>query len=256
MLMVLRLRQIAIAARDLETPLAALSQKFGLKVGYIDPRVSHYGLRNVMLPMGCGFLEIVQPVRTDAAVARFLDRMGGDCGYMLILQTDDAVGEARRVADLGVRVVENVEARSYRYFHFHPSDFGGVLPSFDEVRVGGDPLEDFGEWPAAGREWRAARTDFVRDLVSVTLTAPDPRGLAARWSSFWGARSWGSFTSNSIAAGSCSRAAESAPGSRKSISGSPIRRASRSRRRDRGRAVSGGQVSNGAMSGSAFAIAR
>jgi hypothetical protein len=96
------------------------------------------------------------------------------------------VGEARRVQELGVRVVEKTEGRAYRFFHFHPSDFGGVLTSFDEVRVGGDMLEDHSEWPAAGREWRAARTDFVRDIVSVTLTGPDPYSLSTRWSELLG----------------------------------------------------------------------
>jgi len=178
----MRLRQIALAARDLDTVAGRLEAVFGLKIAYRDPHIVHYGLRNAVMPAGAGFIEIVEPVRDDASAARFLARRGGDAGYMLILQTADAQAERTRIAALGVRVVDDIDRSDYRAAHFHPGDFGGVLTSVDEQRTGGDWLEPFGDWWPAGPDWRASRTDEVIEITAVTLAGPDPHALATRWS--------------------------------------------------------------------------
>jgi hypothetical protein len=177
----MRLRQIALAARDLDAVASRLETVFGLKIAYRDPHIIHYGLRNAVIPAGTGFIEIVEPVRDDASAARFLARRGGDAGYMLILQTADAEAERTRIAGLGVRVVEDIERPDYRAAHFHPSDFGGVLTSIDEQRTAADWLEPFGDWWPAGPDWREARTEDVLEINAVTLAAADPQALARRW---------------------------------------------------------------------------
>jgi hypothetical protein len=178
----MRLRQVALASRRLDAVVSELHAAFGLKVAYNDPHIIHYGLRNAVLPAGKSFIEVVEPVRADASAGRFLDRCGGDAGYMLILQTDDAARETARVEALGVRVVDRLENREYRASHFHPADFGGVLVSFDQQLTSADLLADFGDWMPAGPDWRAARTDRVEALESVTIACADPKAMALRWS--------------------------------------------------------------------------
>lgn len=178
----MRLRQIALAARDLDMVAGRLETVFGLKIAYRDPHIVHYGLRNAVMPAGTGFIEIVEPVRDDASAARFLARRGGDAGYMLILQTADAQAERTRIAALGVRVVDDIDRPDYRAAHFHPGDFGGVLTSVDEQRTGGDWLEPFGDWWPAGPNWRASQADEVLEITAATLAGADPQALAARWS--------------------------------------------------------------------------
>jgi catechol 2,3-dioxygenase-like lactoylglutathione lyase family enzyme len=178
----MRLRQIALAARHLDRVTHVLAEVFGLKVAYIDPLVGRYGLRNAVLPAGGAFLEVVEPVAADASAARFLDRRGGDAGYMVILQVPDAEAERARLAGLGVRVVEDIDTPAYRAAHFHPADFGGVLVSIDQQRTAADYLEAQGDWTPAGPEWRAARTGTVLEMSAVTLTTPEPREMAALWS--------------------------------------------------------------------------
>ncbi len=178
----MRLRQIALASHDLDGVTHALAEVFGLKVAFNDPNIHHYGLKNAVMPAGTGFLEVVQPIAEGASAGRFLARRGGDAGYMVIFQTDDAEAHRARVAALGVRVVDDIDTPGYRAAHFHPADFGGMLVSIDQQRSAPDHLEPFGDWWPAGPDWRAARTGTVLDLVGLTLSHPDPDALAARWS--------------------------------------------------------------------------
>ncbi len=178
----MRLRQVALASSRLDDVTRDFAQAFGLKVAYNDPHIHVYGLRNAVLPAGTGFLEVVEPVRDDASAARFIRRRGGDAGYMIIIQTADALADQARVEGLGVRVVDVIDRPDYRCAHFHPADFGGVLASIDQQRDEADHLADYGNWMPAGPDWRAARTDQVLDLTSVTLSSADPAALARRWS--------------------------------------------------------------------------
>ena len=78
----MRLRQVVIAARDLETTVAHLTAVFGIEVSYRDPGVAEFGLVNAVMPIGDTFLEVISPVADRAPARRFLDRRGGDGGYM------------------------------------------------------------------------------------------------------------------------------------------------------------------------------
>ena len=178
----MRLRQIALATRDLDAVTDNLSTVFGLKIAFRDPHIIHYGLRNAVIPAGAAFLEILEPVTPDASAARFLARRGGDAGYMLILQVADAELERARVSSLGVRVVDDIDRPDYRAAHFHPNDFGGILTSIDQQRTTDDHLGPFGDWWPAGPDWREARTEEVLDVTAAVLAAADPVALAKRWS--------------------------------------------------------------------------
>lgn len=178
----MRLRQIALVSRSLDTVVAQFEAVFGLQIGYRDPGIIKYGLRNAVLPAGTGFIEVVEPVTAEASAARFWDRLGGDGGYMVILQTADAAAETARIAGLGARVVETIDRPDYLSAHFHPADFAGVLVSVDEQRTEPDLAAPFGDWAPAGDDWRGARTPLVRALSMATITSPDPAGMAALWS--------------------------------------------------------------------------
>jgi len=178
----MRLRQIALVAHDLEPVAQRLHDAFGLKVAYRDPAVGVFGLVNVVMPVGGEFLEIVQPVRPDASAARYLKRRGGDAGYMLIFQTDDAKMHRERLVARGVRAVAERDGH-YSFTHFHPADFGGVLVSIDSVGDGSAWRERMSDWPPAGRDWKdfPAASD-VLGIAGATVQAKDPEVAAARWS--------------------------------------------------------------------------
>lgn len=182
----MRLRQIALVARDLEKNAADLTAVLGLSVGFRDPGVGRFGLANVVVPIGNDFLEIVAPIQPDTAGGRYLDRRGGDGGYMVILQGDDALADRARVEALGVRVVEKIARPTYVATHFHPADTGGVLLSIDSV-PGGDWRNPDCDWAPAGPDWRVhRRSDIATALTGAELQSDDPDAAAALWAKLLG----------------------------------------------------------------------
>jgi hypothetical protein len=178
----MRLRQIALVAKYLEPVAAQLHAVFGLQIAFRDPAVGVFGLVNAVMPVGGEFLEIVQPVREDASAARYLQRRGGDAGYMLIFQTEDALAHRERLAAQGIRKIAEHDSGSYTFTHFHPGDFGGVLTSIDMVDDGKSSNEPAGKWPPAGKSWMnfPASSD-VLGIVGAAVQARDPSAAAARW---------------------------------------------------------------------------
>ncbi len=170
----MRLRQIALVARDLDAVVDDLCAVFGLEVGYRDPGVKVFGLRNAVLPLADTFLEVVSPIDPGASAERLLVRRGGDGGYMVILQTRGLEAERRRLEELGVRVVWETALDDIATLHLHPRDVGAAIVSLDEAW----PPES---WRWAG-PWREhVRTERVRGLRNAWLQADDPAALARRW---------------------------------------------------------------------------
>ena len=182
----MRLRQICLVAHDLEKNADDLTGVLGLSVAFRDPGVARYGLANIVTPVGRDFLEIVSPTRPGTSAGRYLERRGGDGGYMVILQGDDALADRERLQAQGVRAVDLIERADYRATHFHPADTGGILLSIDSV-PGGDWRDADCDWAPAGPDWRAHRRDDVsRALVGAELQSDDPDGFAALWSKLLG----------------------------------------------------------------------
>jgi len=178
----LRLRQICLIAHDLEANARALCDTFGLAVCNRDPNVERHGLKNVVIPVGATFLEVVAPFRDNTPGGRHLDRLGGDGGYMVILDCDDLVQRREHFHALGVRIVRfaDYSHEGYRALHLHPKDTGGTLLSVDQDDRGGDLL---GSWHPGGPDWiHFVRTGRVAAIAGAVLQSDDPVGLAGRWS--------------------------------------------------------------------------
>ncbi|HJQ85032.1 MAG TPA: VOC family protein [Candidatus Binatia bacterium] len=176
----MHIRQIALVARDLAPVVADLRAVLGLGEFFRDPGVGEFGLHNAVMPVGTTFLEVVSPVRDGTTAGRYLDRRGGDGGYMVILQTADLEADRRRLAALGVRIVWQVALDDIATVHLHPRDIGGAIVSIDQPRP---PAS----WRWGGPDWEArTRTDVVRGIRSVTLGSPDPVCLAGRWAEILG----------------------------------------------------------------------
>jgi len=56
----LRLKQICLVAADLDRVEDDLNAILGIEVAYSDPALDQFGLRNIMLPIGNSFLEVVR----------------------------------------------------------------------------------------------------------------------------------------------------------------------------------------------------
>jgi hypothetical protein len=173
--MTMRLRQIALVAKDLATASADIRAVLGLDYAYADPGVGKYGLHNAVFPIGDTFLEVVSPKQDGTTAGRLLERRGGDGGYMVILQTDDLTGARAAIHAAGARIVDQWDGEGAAFTHIHPKDVGGAILSIDHMV----PAE---RWEWGGPEWtRHIRTDVSVAIVGAELQAEDPAGMAARW---------------------------------------------------------------------------
>jgi len=175
----MRIRQIVFAVRDLADGRARLASLLGLDRPFRDPGVAEFGIDNAVYVFGDQFVELIAPVREGTAAGRAIDRRG-DCGYMLLLQTDDFERERERISALGVRTVWQTEFADIRAMHLHPKDLGGAIVSVDQPKP---PAA----WRWGGDGWRpqAGRAGAQR-VVGVTVAARDPRAMAARWAEVLG----------------------------------------------------------------------
>ncbi len=179
----LRLRQIALVAEKLDPVVKDFNNVLGLEVGYRDPGVGRFGLENVLIPIGNQLLEIVAPIEDNTAGGRYLERRGGDGGYMVITQCDDHAPRRKRVEELGIRIVNQFERDDFRNMQLHPKDTGGSFFEIDE-QMGPNAHDDDGPWePAGGDVWREfKRTHLVTGIAAAEMQCDDPAAVAARWS--------------------------------------------------------------------------
>src|SRR2546423_6013078 len=103
------MRQVVLAAHELEPVAAQLRESLGLGEPFADPNVGEFGLHNAVFALGDCFIEVIAPTGPDTAVGRWLERHGGDGGYMLIFQLDDLDAARARVETLGIRVVWRID---------------------------------------------------------------------------------------------------------------------------------------------------
>jgi len=176
----MRLRQVALVARELEPVEDDLRAILGLAEPFADPGVAEFGLKNAVFALGDQFLEVVCPVRADATAQRYLERRGGDGGYMVILQSDDLDADRTRLAQAGARIVWEVAFPDIATIHLHPRDVGGAIVSLDRPQ----PPAAW-RWGGPGWEERGARSE-TRGIAGVELQSDDPGALAARWSQVLG----------------------------------------------------------------------
>lgn len=175
--MVLQLRQICLATGDLEGVAAQIEVLFGLPPCFTDPDVADFGARNLLFQIGTDFIELIAPTSPKAPLQRFLDRQGGDGGYMAITQVASAAEQQAirdRASAAGIRIAWELSHRGADFLQWNPADTGG---SFLETSF--DHAGDFeGEWSAAGGAIGPA-TPFR--LEGITVRSLDPAATAARW---------------------------------------------------------------------------
>ena len=173
--MVMRLRQVALVASDLDQVEADLVDRLAVKACAHDLGVERFGLRNVLFPVGDTLLEVVAPMEEGTAAGRYLQRRGGDGGYMVILQPDALESCRARIAEMDVRVVLEARMPGIVGVHLHPQDVGGAILSVDQT-------DDWTAWPWAGPSWRDhPQTGMVSGIMAVEIQAGDPAAMAKRW---------------------------------------------------------------------------
>ena len=180
-----RLRQVAFAALDLDVVARELRESLGLGEPYADEGVGLFGLRNAVFAVGDCFLEVVSPTRSGTAAGRYLDREGGDTGYMAMVQVADAVEAREQLQELGVRIVWDFAEADIVDLHLHPRDVPGTLLALDQA-------EPVGSWRWGGPGWIGSVPGHppggLRELV---IAVDEPSLVADRWAQVIGVSACG-----------------------------------------------------------------
>ena len=142
-----------------------------------------FGLENVLIPFGDDFVEIVAPIvpNSECAGGRWIDRTGGECGYMVIAQVEDYQAAIAPAEAADIRSVWKIDREQFgvriKARHLHPADVGGAILSLDQM----SPAT---EWPWAGpvHDWRAkVSTSRVAGIDGVVFACKDPLAAAEKW---------------------------------------------------------------------------
>jgi hypothetical protein len=170
------LRQAVLVASELEPVADALREALGLGEPFRDPAVAMFGLENAVFAVGDCFLEIVSPTQPGTAAGRYLERRGGDGGYMVMFDLEDLAGGRQRAKESGVRTVWEIDLPDISGTHLHPVDIGGAIVSID----GSEP---YGSWRWGGPQWTGRLADDcpAGRLAGITVAVGEPLDVAAGW---------------------------------------------------------------------------
>ncbi len=171
----IRLRQVALVATELDAVVAELCDTFALRVCFNDPGVRAFGLHNALMMIGDQFLEVVSPLEEGTTAGRLLDKRSGDGGYMAIYEVDDLDRRVEHLSAHDVRIVWSGDLADIRGRHLHPRDVGGALVSIDQ------PVPN-GSWRWGGPDWVAHHeTSVVSGIAGISVAAADTDAMRSRW---------------------------------------------------------------------------
>lgn len=168
------LRQVVIATTDHAGDLAAVRQAFGLGQGFEDPELEKLHMVDATMPVSKDtYLEFIAPINDQAAVSKWLGKIGGRGGYVLSVQHPDPLAVKQRAERMGVRVPVDVEAFGSPVVQLHPQDVGLLL----EVDGITDPRAWFWDEINPGPESDA----LVDEILGVEVPVADPAATTSQW---------------------------------------------------------------------------
>ena len=175
----MRLRQLVFVSKERDRLAKEICDVFDLKEAYNDPGIISFGLENVLIPLNDTFFEIVMPVQENTTAERFFEKIGGEGGYMIIVDVKNFEQENERVENSEIKIVWNgnrqEEGIHARTIHLHPKQVGGAILSLDKMI----PEE---EWLWAGTNWKEHINKSLVDCISgVILQSSDPNKLCSQW---------------------------------------------------------------------------
>ena len=125
----LRLRQIALVAKDLATVEKQIADVLGLEICYRDPGVGKYGLHNALFAMSGTFLEVVSPTqpttRRAAAISSGARAMAATCTSSTATTSNGGASISRRWACGWCRTCKSGDdVSTSEALHLHPQGHG------------------------------------------------------------------------------------------------------------------------------------
>lgn len=129
---------VAVAVPDLEEAIRLYVDTFAGRI--TEPvDVPEQGIRIAYVELANARIELMQPIRPDSPVARYLERNPRGGIHHFCLTTEDVDAAARDADARGLRLV-GPPARGHhgrKLFFLHPADTIGALVEVEEPEAGG-----------------------------------------------------------------------------------------------------------------------
>ena len=168
------IRQIVMVSGLRDPIVNELCELFNFEVAFNDPGVAHFGLENAVIPIGTDFLEVVSPVEENTTAGRYLNKRGGDGGYMIIIQVDKFEDSQKLVNEYNIKTVWETDLPKAKAMHLHPKQMGGAILSLDWM----EPKES---WKWAGPNWEKNISGPIKGIDGVEIQSDDPELMLNTW---------------------------------------------------------------------------
>jgi methylmalonyl-CoA/ethylmalonyl-CoA epimerase len=128
-----RIDHVGVAVSDLDAATAVYTDTLGMSLAHRE-RVEEQGVEAVLLDVGEGHVELLQPLGDDSVVAKFLERRGEGLHHVAYA-VDDIDAELARLKAAGVRLIDEQPRRGIRNSRvafLHPKETASVLSEIVE----------------------------------------------------------------------------------------------------------------------------
>jgi methylmalonyl-CoA/ethylmalonyl-CoA epimerase len=128
-----RIDHIGVAVSSIEESIGLYRDSFEMAEQHRET-VEEQGVKAVLLEVGEGHIELIEPLSPESGVAKFIER-NGEGMHHVAYQTDDIDSALQRVKAAGLRVIDEeprVGIRGSRVAFLHPKATGGVLTELVE----------------------------------------------------------------------------------------------------------------------------
>ncbi|MEU5401926.1 methylmalonyl-CoA epimerase [Streptomyces sp. NPDC005963] len=132
--MLTRIDHIGIACHDLDATVEFYRSTYGFEVHHSEVN-EEQGVREAMLRIngtsdgGASYLQLLQPIREDSPVGKWLAK-NGEGVHHIAFGTEDVDGDSAAIREKGVRVLYDqprIGSMGSRITFLHPKDCHGVL---------------------------------------------------------------------------------------------------------------------------------
>lgn len=133
--MITGFNHVSIVVPALDAAIRRLESTYGLKAG--TPKVNEQqGVRLAWIDLGNASIELMEPLRADSPVGKFLERNPGGGIHHFCLNVDQLDAAAVALGERGARVLGDgkpqYNVHGDRIAFVHPKDFLGALVELEQ----------------------------------------------------------------------------------------------------------------------------
>ena len=164
------IRHYVLTTENIAKVSGELHEWLGVEQGHTHAYTLDYGFVNEIMALGTSFIEVGQPIWAGHRLHGVLERRGGDCAQMIVLETQDCVALRDRALDMELALVKDKEFQGQQVIQFDPDVFGTRFETYEYN------LPD-GWW--TGRTADYTPSTVVKEIAGAQIAVGRPEQAAA-----------------------------------------------------------------------------